>query len=107
MKLKGAAFNETLNLGVTLDIKPAILKNGRIQLSGKSTVLEIDSPEVAFGDNRAVSVQGNDTYFDVSLKPGQTAQLIMRDSGTPGQRVVFVTAELIDGQTGEKTKLAR
>ena len=105
LNLKGAAFDETLNLGVSIDTRPAILKNGRIQLSGKSTVREVDSPEVVFGTNHAVSVQSNDTYFDLSLKPGQTAQLIMRDNGTPGQRIVFITAQLIDGQVDENGNL--
>ena len=90
---------------MTLDIKTAVLKNGRIQLSGISTVREVDAPEIAFAENHAVSVQSSDTYFDVTLKPGETAQLIMRDRGTPGQLVVFVTAELVD-EAGQKAELA-
>ena len=78
----------------------------RIHLSGKTTVREVDSPEVAFGDNTAISVQSSDTYFDTTLKDGRTAFLICRDKDTLGQRAVFLTARLIDPD-GQPTKLAR
>ena len=106
MKVKGAAYDESMNLGVTLDVKPAILENGRIHLSGKATVREVDTPETKFGDNTAVSVQSTETFFDTAIKPGHTIQLICRDKDMVGQRIVFINARIID-PAGQEAKLAR
>jgi hypothetical protein len=66
-------------------------------------VREVDSPEVKFGDNLAISLQTTDTYFDTILKDGHTALLICRDKDTTGQRIVFITARMID-PSGQPTK---
>jgi len=87
---------EVVNLGVTLAITAHPLKNGRIHLSGKSTVRELDSVEKEFGDNSAVTVLSTDTYFDMILKDGRTAQLVCNNKGATGQRIVFITPQLID-----------
>ncbi len=82
------------------------MTNGRIHLSGKATIREVDSPEPNFGDNMAIALQSSETYFDVVVKNGQTAQIICRDKDSPGQRVVFVTARVIE-PSGQPAKIGR
>ena len=104
MPMKGGAYDELVNLGATLDMLPTVLKDGRIHLSGKATIRELDSPAPQFGNNTAFSVQSSDTFFDAIIKDGHTLQIICRDKGTPGQRIIYVQAQLIDpsGQGGKK-----
>ena len=107
LPLKGGVYDEVVNLGVTLDVKPTLLADGRLHLSGKSTVRELDTAERKFDrHSTAIAVQSSDTFIDSVIKPGQTIQVICRDKGTPGQRIVFITAQLID-PSGQRVNVAR
>jgi type II secretory pathway component GspD/PulD (secretin) len=96
LPLKGGAYDEQINLGVTLDIKPSILKDGRVHLSGKATVRELDVAPHQFEGNSAFAVQSSDVFFDTVVKDGHTIQIICRDKGSVGQRIAFVTPRVID-----------